>query len=52
MLTASKVYKNTMNKYINKYMKSKQSRLRKMASKDPNEYWKYLNSLKGKNRHL
>ena len=46
LISASKLYKRTMNKYINKYVKSKQRRLRNMASKDPKSYWKYLNSLK------
>lgn len=48
LLCASKQYKKTMNKYINKYKLSQQSKLRKMHKKSPKEYWKYLNSINRK----
>lgn len=46
LLTASKHYKKTMNKYINKYRKNKCNKLRYMSTHEPKEYWKFLNSLK------
>ena len=44
LLTASKDYKTTMNKYINRYKKRQQINLRNMQTRSPKEYWKYLNS--------
>ena len=35
-----------MNKYINKYRKTKRNKLRYMSTHEPKEYWKFLNSLK------
>ncbi|MEW8546030.1 MAG: reverse transcriptase family protein, partial [Candidatus Thiodiazotropha sp.] len=43
--TQCKNYKQTMNKYINLHKKQKAKRLRDMHTKNPKEYWKYLNSL-------
>ena len=48
LLAASKSYKKTMNKFINKHIKQRQNTLRRMQKSDPKAYWKYLNSLKGK----
>ena len=45
-----KVYKKTMNKYISKYRKEQEQKLRHLQSKNPKEYWRYLNSLH-KNKH-
>lgn len=45
LIKASKHYKQTMNRHINKYKKDQQMKLRKMHKKSPKEYWKYLNSL-------
>lgn len=43
-----KLYKQTMNKYINLYKKEKTKKLRAMQSKNPKDYWKYLKSLNTK----
>lgn len=48
LLTTSKSYKKTMNKFINKHIKKRHNTLRRMQKSDPKAYWKYLNSLKGK----
>ena len=48
LLNASKNYKGIMNKFINKYNKKNESKLRNMLRKQPKDYWKYLNSLKNK----
>lgn len=48
LLSASKNYKGIMNKFINKYNKENESKLRNMQRKQPKDYWKYLNSLKNK----
>ena len=42
---ASKVYKKTMNKYINNYKKENEIELRQLHSKKPKEYWKILNKI-------
>ena len=46
MQRASKIYKNTLNNYINKHIKANESKLRNVHRKCPKEYWKFLNSLK------
>ena len=43
---SSKHYKKTMNKFIRQYNKQKEKKLRNLQSKNPKEYWKFLNSLK------
>lgn len=48
LIVASKLYKKTMNKHINKHLYAKRKKLRHMHSHDPKEYWKFLNSLKSK----
>ena len=45
---ASKIYKNTMNKFINKHNKNNETRLRNMHNKRPKDYWKILNSVKNR----
>ena len=45
---ASKQYKRTMNIYIKKYEFENQEKLRKLSTRNPKEYWKFLNSLKKK----
>ena len=45
---ASKIYKNTMNTFINRYHKNNEHKLRNMHSKRPKDYWKFLNSVKSK----
>lgn len=45
----SKQYKHTMNKYINKFNKSNEDKLRRLQSKQPKSYWKILNKFKNKN---
>ena len=37
-----------MNKYIAKYKKVTENKLRNLESKDPKAYWKFINSLKRK----
>ncbi|MEW8542872.1 MAG: reverse transcriptase family protein, partial [Candidatus Thiodiazotropha sp.] len=44
----SKEYKCTMNRYINKYKHNREYELRNMQSKNPKQYWKFLNSIKEK----
>ena len=41
----SKKYKTVMNKYITLYRVNKSKQLRDMESKNPKEYWRYLNSI-------
>ena len=48
LISASKMYKKTMNKHINNFMNQKHNKLRNMAKHKPKEYWKFLNSLKRK----
>lgn len=43
-----KLYKQTMNKYINLYKNEKTIKLRAMQTKNPKDYWKYLKSLNTK----
>ena len=45
MVSLSKIYKQTMNKYMAKYRNDKQHNLRNMQRNNPKEYWQYLNSL-------
>lgn len=45
LMTESKLYKQTMHKYIRKHKQDKISKLRNMQTKDPKEYWKYIKSL-------
>lgn len=45
MVSLSKIYKQTMNKYMAKYKNDKQHKLRNMQRNNPKEYWQYLNSL-------
>lgn len=44
----SKMYKQTMNKYINEHKRKTEKELRKMNRNNPKSYWKVLNSLKPK----
>ena len=44
----SKHYKSTMNKFISKYNKQNEKKLRHLQSKSPKEYWKFIHSLKSK----
>ena len=46
--TASKTYKRTMNKYINKHKKQMQQKLRNLKHKNPKEFWKILNNIERK----
>ncbi|MEW8548382.1 MAG: reverse transcriptase family protein, partial [Candidatus Thiodiazotropha sp.] len=48
LLTQSKHFKKTMNKYIKRHKIDKSVRLRNMQSKNPKEYWRYLNSINRK----
>ncbi|MEW8548531.1 MAG: reverse transcriptase family protein [Candidatus Thiodiazotropha sp.] len=41
----SKQYKIVMNKYISRHRANKSKQLRDMQSKNPKEYWRYLNSI-------
>ena len=43
---ASKNSKKTMNKCIAKHRKQNENKLRNLQSKNPKQYWKFLNSLK------
>ena len=45
MVSLSKIYKQTMNKYMAKYRNDKQHNLRNMQRNNPKEYLQYLNSL-------
>ena len=47
---ASKDYKRTMKRYINKYRHDREHKLRLMQYKSPKQYWKYLNSINVKPR--
>ena len=40
-----------MNKYIRKFNKKTEHKLRNLQSKKPKEYWKILNSIKNKKQH-
>ena len=46
--TSSKMYKRTMNRYINKFRYDSEHKLRSMQSKNPKQYWKFLNSIQSK----
>ena len=46
--TESKLYKQTVHKYIRLHKVDKIKKLRNMQTKNPKEYWKYLNSLQQK----
>ncbi|MEW8548622.1 MAG: reverse transcriptase family protein [Candidatus Thiodiazotropha sp.] len=48
LIECSKQYKKTMNKYIAKQSKLTQNKLRNLQSKNPKQYWKFINSLKEK----
>ena len=49
---ASRNYKKkTMNKYIAKHRKYNENKLRNLQSKNPKQYWKFLNSLKTQDKH-
>ena len=41
-----KLYKRTMNKYIAKYRKEQENKLRNLEKQNPKMYWRYLNSLR------
>ena len=41
-----KIIKKTMNKFIAKHRKQNENKLRNLQSKNPKQYWKFLNSLK------
>ena len=47
--SASKIYKNTVNKYINKHNTNDEAKLRNLHKKRPKDYWKLLKSLQNKN---
>lgn len=47
---ASKSYKRVMNFYIKKQKQSNSDKLREMSGKNPKQYWKFLKSLKPKNK--
>ncbi|MEW8546068.1 MAG: reverse transcriptase family protein [Candidatus Thiodiazotropha sp.] len=42
---ASKIYKCTMNIYINKFDRETQDKLRNLKSKSPKDFWKIINSV-------
>ena len=48
MVLASKAYRRTVNKYVNKHKKAFQSKLRQMQSKQPNDFWRLINGLSKK----
>ena len=48
MTESSKHYKKTMNKFIQKHRRQNEKKLRNLQSRNPKEYWKYINSLKQK----
>ena len=50
LVQMSKRYKRVMNMHINKYKKSQHQVLRRMQSSEPKKYWKYINSLKSKQK--
>lgn len=50
LVSASRIYKKTMNKFMNKYNTTQQNKLRNMQKCQPKEYWKFLNSLKNKGK--
>ena len=50
LVQMSKMYKRVMNMHINKYKKSQHQVLRRMQSSEPKKYWKYINSLKSKQK--
>lgn len=47
---ASKQYKRTINYYVNDYKFKQASKLRKMSTSNPKQYWKFLNNLKHKQK--
>ena len=47
----SKQYKQTMNRYINKFKYDKIKKLRSMQTKNPKAYWNYLKSLQTNTNH-
>ena len=47
---ASKDYKKTMNLYIKKEKENQSKRLRSLSEKNPKKYWKFLNTLKPKQK--
>ena len=48
LIEKSKIYKATMNKFINKEQVKTQENLQKLHSNKPKEFWKILNSLEKK----
>ena len=50
LIQMSKTYKRVMNMHINKYKKSQQQVLRRMQASESKKYWKFLNSLKSKQK--
>ena len=48
LIAWSRQYKKIMNKYIAKHKKYTQNKLRNLESKNPKDYWKFINSLKKK----
>ncbi|MEW8548255.1 MAG: reverse transcriptase family protein [Candidatus Thiodiazotropha sp.] len=47
----SRSYKRTMNNFIAKHRKLHEKKLRNLHSKNPKEYWKFINSLKTQTKH-
>ena len=48
MVLASKSYRRTVNKYVNKHKKYFQSKLRQMQIKQPKDFWRLVNGLSKK----
>ena len=48
MLDASRLYKKTIRKAVVNHKRYLKKEIRNMRQKSPNEYWKYVNSLKDK----
>ena len=48
MVLASKAYRRTVNKYVNKHKKAFQSKLHQMQSKQPKDVWRLVNGLSKK----
>ena len=46
MVLASKAYRRTVNKYVNKHKKDFQSKLLQMQSKQPNTFWRLVKRFK------
>ena len=51
LIEKSKIYKSTMNKYINQEQFKTQEKLHKLHSNKPKEFWKIINSLENKSEY-